>query len=102
MKRILSATAVVLLLTGVAEAQQPTSGKVLKSLPGETFTVTDYYKQNVYDPSDTKIGDIKDVLIDSAGQIKALIIGVGGLLGAGEKESRCHLTLSRAPNANKD
>jgi hypothetical protein len=74
----------------------------LKSLPGETFTVTDYYKQNVYDPSDTKIGDIKDVLIDSAGQIKALIIGVGGLLGAGEKESRCHLTLSRAPNANKD
>jgi sporulation protein YlmC with PRC-barrel domain len=48
--------------------------------------MTDYYKQNVYDSSDNKIGDIKDVLIDKAGQIKALIIGVGGFLGAGEKD----------------
>jgi sporulation protein YlmC with PRC-barrel domain len=44
-------------------------------------------EQNVYDPSDNKIGDIKDVLIDKAGQIKALMIGVGGFIGTGE--GRC-------------
>jgi sporulation protein YlmC with PRC-barrel domain len=48
--------------------------------------VTDYYKQNVYDPSNSKIGDIKDMLIDKSGQIKALIIAVGGFIGAGEKD----------------
>jgi sporulation protein YlmC with PRC-barrel domain len=58
----------------------------LRSLPGDAFTITDYYKQNIYDPSDKKIGDIKDVLIDKAGQIKALMISVGGFLGAGEKD----------------
>jgi PRC-barrel domain protein len=56
--------------------------KVMKSLPGDAFTVTDYYRQNFYDPSDKKIGDIKDVLIVKAGQIKALMISVGGLLGS--------------------
>lgn len=84
MRRIVPAIAVVLLITSVAGAQQ--DNKVLKSLPGDAFTVTDYYKQNVYDPSDNKIGDIKDVLIDKSGQIKALVIGVGGFLGAGEKD----------------
>ncbi len=87
MRRIVPVLAMVLFLTGAAGAQQGTTNdKVMKSLPGDAFTVTDYYKQNVYDPSDNKIGDIKDVLIDKAGQIKALIIGVGGFLGAGEKD----------------
>ena len=87
MRRLVSAFAIVLLLSAAAGAQQGTTNdKVMKSLPGDAFTVTDYYKQNVYDSSDNKIGDIKDVLIDKAGQIKALIIGVGGFLGAGEKD----------------
>jgi sporulation protein YlmC with PRC-barrel domain len=87
MRRMIPAMAMVLLLTGAAGAQQSTTNdKVMKSLPGDAFTVTDYYKQNVYDPSDKKIGDIKDVLIDKTGQIKALMISVGGFLGAGEKD----------------
>ena len=31
------------------------------TLPREAVTVTDWYKQNVYDPNENKIGDIKDV-----------------------------------------
>jgi sporulation protein YlmC with PRC-barrel domain len=60
-------------------------GKVLTSVP-EAVTVTDYYKQNVYDPSDQKIGEIKDVLITQDGKIGAFIVGVGGFVGAGEKD----------------
>jgi sporulation protein YlmC with PRC-barrel domain len=63
----------------------PAFGKVLTSVP-EAVTVTDYYKQNVYDPSDQKIGEIKDVLIDNQGKVAALIIEVGGFIGAGAKD----------------
>src|ERR1700758_4110489 len=60
-------------------------GKVLPSVP-EAVTVTDYYKQNVYDPSDKKIGEIKDVLIGSDGKVAAFIVEVGGFIGAGAKD----------------
>jgi sporulation protein YlmC with PRC-barrel domain len=60
-------------------------GKVLPSVP-DSVTVTDYYKQNVYDPADKKIGEIKDVLITSDGKIAAFIIEVGGFIGAGAKD----------------
>jgi len=49
-------------------------------------TITNFYKQNVYDPADNKIGDVNDVLIDKQGQVTALMIGVGGFLGMGEKD----------------
>ena len=52
----------------------------------ESVTVTDYYKQNVYDPSDKKIGEIKDVLIGSDGKVVAFIVEVGGFIGAGAKD----------------
>jgi sporulation protein YlmC with PRC-barrel domain len=60
-------------------------GKVLTTVP-EAVTVTDYYKQNVYDPSDSKIGEIKDVLISPDGKIAAFIIEVGGFIGVGAKD----------------
>ena len=62
------------------------SAKLQTALPSEAMTVTDWYKQNVYDPNENKIGDIKDVLVDKSGKVVALIVGVGGFLGAGEKD----------------
>lgn len=37
-------------------------------------------------PDDARIGDINDVLLDSNGNVHAVVIGVGGFLGIGEKE----------------
>ena len=48
--------------------------------------MTDWYKQKVYDPKNQKIGEIMDVLVSPSGQIEAAIVGVGGFLGAGEKD----------------
>ncbi|AND92912.1 PRC-barrel domain-containing protein [Bradyrhizobium diazoefficiens] len=59
---------------------------VLTAAPTESWTVTNYYKQAVYDPKESKIGDIDDVLVDKAGKITGLVIGVGGFLGVGEKD----------------
>ena len=44
---------------------------VLTAAPAESWTVTNYYKQAVYDPKESKIGDIDDVLVDKSGKITA-------------------------------
>lgn len=105
-----------LLMIGAALAVATTTafaaGEVMTSVPAQSVTVTDWYKQSVYDTQNNKIGDVEDVLVDSQGKIDALIIGVGGFLGAGEKnvavkfdavkktdqDNKVHLTM----NANKD
>jgi putative membrane protein len=40
----------------------------------------------VYGSNDESIGDINDVLIDRTGKVSAIIVGVGGFLGLGEKD----------------
>ena len=40
---------------------------------------------SVYGPDNKSIGDINDVVIASNGGIKAVVVGVGGFLGVGEK-----------------
>jgi sporulation protein YlmC with PRC-barrel domain len=54
--------------------------------PAPSFTISNYYKQDVYDRSDNKLGSIDDVLIDNTGKVTALMIGVGGFLGIGQKD----------------
>lgn len=58
----------------------------MSAAPTDSVTVTDYYKQDVYDPQQSKIGSVDDVLVDKSGKVTALVIGVGGFLGAGEKD----------------
>ncbi|MGY3445133.1 PRC-barrel domain-containing protein [Bradyrhizobium sp. USDA 4473] len=58
----------------------------MSSAPTESWTITNYYKQNVYDPKESKIGTIDDVLVDKTGKVTGLVVGVGGFLGAGEKD----------------
>jgi sporulation protein YlmC with PRC-barrel domain len=89
----LAYTAILLAMaTATASAQTPTPRQggaptqILSAIPGNSVTVTHWYKQNVYDSSDNKIGEVMDVLIDRGGKVSALIIGVGGFLGAGEKD----------------
>src|SRR3954465_12778856 len=41
---------------------------------------------NIYGADHQKIGDVNDVLVDHTGKAEAVVIGVGGFLGIGEKE----------------
>jgi len=90
MKMFASATAIALLLTSAAittpavAAQE--SGQLMTSVPGDALPVSEYYKEDVYDAHDSKIGDIRDVLLEKSGQVVAVILGVGGFLGIGEKD----------------
>ena len=83
MKRFIAAAAGALMLSSAAFAETP---QIMTSVPAQSVTVTDWYKQSVYDPANSKIGEIMDVLLAADGKVKALIIGVGGFLGMGEKD----------------
>jgi sporulation protein YlmC with PRC-barrel domain len=62
------------------------AAETMSAAPAESWTITNFYKQAVYDPKETKVGDIDDVLVDKAGKVTGLVVGVGGFLGAGEKD----------------
>jgi sporulation protein YlmC with PRC-barrel domain len=83
MRKLIATAAGAFMLSGVAFAQAP---QILSSVPAQSVTVTDWYKQSVYDPSNNKIGEIMDVLLSQDGKVNALIVGVGGFLGMGEKD----------------
>jgi|SRR5579864_4897800 len=84
MRSLVALTAGALIATSAAFATA--RADVLNTVPSNALTVTDWYKQDVYDQSNTKIGQVTDVLVAQDGQVTALIVGVGGFLGAGEKD----------------
>jgi sporulation protein YlmC with PRC-barrel domain len=84
LKSIIAAAAIGALSASAFAA--PDTAKVQTEIPQSVVTVTDWYKQDVYDPNNTKIGQIMDVLVDKSGKISTLIVGVGGFLGAGQKD----------------
>ena len=46
----------------------------------------DFYQSNVYNMAGEKIGDVNDIIVDESGKVTAIVLGVGGFLGIGEKE----------------
>jgi sporulation protein YlmC with PRC-barrel domain len=49
------------------------------------WLVRDRWNKSVYNAQGKSIGDLNDVLVGPDGKIQALVIGVGGFLGLGEK-----------------
>jgi hypothetical protein len=92
-QRLAIGAAVAAAMSGSAFAQQSTTtgvatshADILSSIPSSATTVTSYYKQTLYDPSDAKIGEIVDVLVGNDGKIAAFIVSVGGFLGMDSKD----------------
>lgn len=67
------------------EAAAPKGAEAVTTVPSDSVSLTDYYKQNVYDTSDNSVGEISDVLLDKDGRVTAVIVSVGGFLGLGAK-----------------
>ena len=49
------------------------------------WLVGNLWDKSVYNSAGKSIGELKDVVIDKDGKVSALVIGVGGFLGLGEK-----------------
>lgn len=87
MSRCISIAISLLVMAGAASPQLSyAQGALIKEIPTGSVTVTDWHKQSIYNRADKKIGTVKDVLVDKSGKITALIVGVGGFLGVGEKD----------------
>ncbi len=100
--KTLTAAAVAVLLSTSAFAQQAPSANPSHDMMSNTtsapsanrFTtnegqgqwlVGNLWDKSVYNASGKSIGELKDVLIDKDGKVSALVVGVGGFLGLGEK-----------------
>ena len=93
MKKFATALSLAALLTVPALAQETTAPKNNPAATVEKTTnysgqisVSDLLNENVVNDANEKVGDINDVLIDSKGKVAAVIVGVGGFLGMGEKD----------------
>ena len=76
-KRRLSAT------TDRATTAAPAAPSDASSLKGN-WRASKLVGLNVYNDSNESLGSINDLLTDKSGDIKAVVIGVGGFLGVGE------------------
>ncbi|GAC1346119.1 MAG: PRC-barrel domain-containing protein [Bradyrhizobium sp.] len=82
------------LLASVAFAQTPSSSTDRPSTAAATTSSDSSFQGNwrsskmvglsVYNDNNESIGSIYDLLADKSGNIKAVVIGVGGFLGVGE------------------
>jgi len=120
MKHTLTAVALATVLATPAFAQsskpdtmaKPNSATESSMQSHETFVLnqdaTDWRSSklvgaSVYGPDNASIGEVNDVLIANDGQIRAVVIGVGGFLGVGEKNVAVPLNaLSITRKANSD
>lgn len=57
----------------------------LQAPQGNQVLASELMDANVYGADGNSIGDINDILLDRSGQIHAVVFGVGGFLGIGEK-----------------
>jgi len=68
-----------------AQAANPEGQFIAKASPGD-WRASKLVGVSIYGPNDESIGKVDDVLIDSSGSAKAVVIGVGGFLGIGKKD----------------
>lgn len=77
------------------------SSKIVNNQASDEWLASKLKGTTVVGSDDQKIGDVADILFDKSGQVKAFIVGVGGVLGIGAKEVAVDLTqFHQVPAAN--
>ena len=71
--------------TTAAPAQSGSGQFLTQEKPGQ-WRASKLKGLDVYNNSNEKIGDIREVLLDQSGKAEAVVIGVGGFLGIGERD----------------
>jgi len=71
--------------TTAAPAQSGSGQFLTQEKPGQ-WRASKLRGLDVYNNSNEKIGDIREVLLDQFGKAEAVVIGVGGFLGIGERD----------------
>ena len=72
--------------TSPAPTQPAGAGQVITQMTPELMRGSKLTGVDVYGTDNQKIGDIDEVLVGKDGKIHAVVVGVGGFLGIGEKD----------------
>jgi sporulation protein YlmC with PRC-barrel domain len=92
-KTVMAALAGTALLATVASAQTPTAITDRANMATDTVSSSQLQGDwraskvvglSVYNDTNEKLGSINDLLMDKSGNIKVVVLGVGGFLGMGE------------------
>jgi hypothetical protein len=101
MNKMIIATATVLALNGAAFAQNassPSTSSQAQVSPNTSSAAVDravltgnwraskLMGMAVYNQANEKLGDVNELIVDPAGKVSAVVIGVGGFLGLGEHD----------------
>jgi sporulation protein YlmC with PRC-barrel domain len=68
-----------------AQKSDPSAAAQTAAQTQGTWRTSKMISLNVYNNNNEKIGDINELITDSSGKIGAVVIGVGGFLGLGER-----------------
>jgi len=68
-----------------AQAANVASANYVTQNDPDTWRTSELNGMTVYNERDEEIGTIDDVVIDRSGDVKAVVIGVGGFLGIGQR-----------------
>ena len=69
-----------------ASSSSAASGQFMTHMNPDQWRASKLVGVNIYGQNNEKIGDVNEVLIDRKGNADAVVIGVGGFLGIGEKD----------------
>src|SRR5436853_7611951 len=72
--------------SGASSSSSASSGQVMTHPQANQWRASKLVGVNIYGADHQKIGDVNDVLVDHTGKAEAVVIGVGGFLGIGEKD----------------
>lgn len=87
-----------------ADSTKAGSSQIIDAQGRDQWLASRLRGTTVVGPDNQKIGDVVDILLDRSGQVKAFVVGVGGVLGLGAKEVAIDLSQFHevpASNGNK-
>ena len=83
-----------------ADAAPVDAAKFLTSQSADQWVFSKFKGTDVLGPDDAQVGGVNDILFDKQGKILALIVGVGGFLGIGEKSVAIDMSAFKAVPAS--
>lgn len=65
------------------------------------ISANDFIGKKVYTPANETVGDVNDIILSDNGKVQAVVLGVGGFLGIGEKDVAVNMnSISMVPDGN--
>lgn len=72
--------------TTTTTSATPASGNFLQTQQSSDWRGSKLIGASVYGPDNASIGEINDLIVGTDGKISAVVVGVGGFLGVGQKD----------------